>query len=206
MATRRAEATVMLRSARKREPRLARRPWTKFERRVVLHGFFGRSLIAIEPAICFVVFGALTAGLIFFPLSPDARLTRWESAIIIAPIFGFAALCFLIYAVAVMVAPVRALFHTFSPIFVVDGYVRHRRPDRHSGFDSNGYIAVLNEERRAIAEWPSVGETELNDALRPAWVEFSFYGGIHRIDGKSTGVIPDTYPRLGVGGNYAPRL
>ena len=195
----------MPRSVRERELRLARRPWTKSERRVVLHGFFGRSLIAIEPAICFVVFGALTAGLCFFPLSPDARLTRWESAIIIAPIFGFAALCFLIYAVAVMVAPVRALYHTFSPIFVVDGYVRHRRPDRHSEFNSNGYLAVLNEERRTIAEWPSAGETALNDAVRPAWVEFSFYGGIHRIDGKSTGVIPDTYPRLGVGGNYAPR-
>ncbi len=171
----------------------------------MLHGFFGRSLIAIEPAICFVVFAALTAGLIFFPLSPDAKLTRWESAIIIAPIFGFAALCFFIYAVAVMVAPTRALFHTFSPIFVVDGYVRHRRPDGDSDIDSNGYVAVLNEERRTIAEWPSIGEVALRDAVRPALVEFSFFGGIHRIDGKSTGVIPDDYPRLGVGGNYAPR-
>lgn len=171
----------------------------------MLHGFFGRSLIAIEPAICFVVFAALTAGLIFFPLSPEAKLTRAEAAIVIAPIFGFAALCFLTYAVAVMIAPVRALVQTFSPIFVVDGYVRHRRPDRDSDLDSNGYIAVLDESRRVVAEWPSLGDVALPDTARPALVEFSLYGGIHRIDGKSTGVIPDSYPRLGVGGNYAPR-
>jgi len=186
-------------STRERELTLARRPWTKSERRVVLNGFFGRSLIAIEPTICFVVFGALTAGLIFFPLSPDAKLTRWESAIIIAPIFGFATLCFLSYAIAVMVAPARALLHTFSPIFVVDGYVRHRRPDRHSDIDSNGYVAVLNEERRTIAEWPSIGEVALHDGVRPALVEFSFFGGIHSIDGKSTGVLPESYATLGVG-------
>ncbi len=204
MATRRAEPTVMPLYARECELRLARRPWTKSERQVVLHGFFGRSLFAIEPIVCFVVFAALTAGLVFFPLSPDARLTRWEASIVIAPVFGFVAGCFLIYAVAVMIAPVRALAQTFSPIFVVDGYVRHRRPDRNSAFDSNGYVAVLNEERQTIAEWPSIGEAAMHDAVRPAMVEFSFFAGIHKIDGKSTGVIPEAYPRP-LGGSYAPR-
>ena len=192
-------------SAREREVTLARRPWTKSERRIVLRGFFGRSLQAIEPAVCFVVFAALAAGLIFFPLSADAKLTHTEAAVVIAPVFGFAALCFLLYAAGVMLAPVRALLHTFSPVFVVDGYVSQRRPDRDSDFESNGYIAVLNEERRTIAEWPSMGDVTLQDAVRPALVEFSFHGGIHRIDGKSTGILSGAYARPSVGGNYAPR-
>ncbi len=171
----------------------------------MLRSFFVRSLLGVEPAVCFVVFAALAAGLIFFPLAPDAKLTRAEAALVIAPVFGFVAVCFLIYATGLMVAPIRALLHTFSPIFVVDGYVRQRRPDRDSDLESNGYIAVLNEERRTIAEWPATGDVALQDAVRPALVEFSFYGGIHRIDGKSTGSMPDAYPRLGVGGNYAPR-
>ena len=74
---------------------LVRRSWTRSERRVVLNGLFGRLLIAIEPVICFVVFGALTAGLIFFPLPAGAKMTHWESAIVLAPIFGLATLAFL---------------------------------------------------------------------------------------------------------------
>ena len=184
---------------------LVRRSWTAAERRVVLNGLFGRLLIAIEPVICTIVFTALTAGLIFFPLPAAARMTRWESAIVIAPIFGLAALAFLAYATIVLVPPIRALLQTFSPIYIVDGYIRYRRPDRQTEADSNGYVAVLGEDRRTIAEWPSIGEDPVPDSLRPAMIEFSFFGGIHRIDGRSTGVVPDSMPALGVGPNV-PRF
>ncbi len=184
---------------------LVRRAWTKAERRVVLHGLFGRLLIAIEPVICGIVFGALTSALIFLPLPASAHLTRFESAVVIAPIFGLITFAFVAYATFVLLAPVRALVHTFSPIYIVDGYVRYRRPDRHTEGDSNGYVAVLNEDRRAVAEWPSLGAQAVRDTTRPALIEFSFYGGIHRIDGRSTGVLPESMPALGVGGNR-PRV
>jgi hypothetical protein len=192
-------------SVQKRDEMLARRPWTKAERRIVLHGLFGRLLIAIEPLICALVFGGLTVGLIFFQLPPSARLTRVESAIVIAPIFGLATLAFAAYAVLVLVKPVRALLQTFSPIYIVDGYVRYRKPDSDTEPDSNGYIAVLNEERRTVVEWPSVGDVPVQDSMRPAMLEFSYFGGIHRIDGRSTGVVPEAMPSMGVGANV-PRV
>ena len=37
----------------------------------------------------------------------------------------------------------------------------------------------------------------MHDALRPAMIEFSFYGGIHRIDGRSTGIVPERLPLMG---------
>ena len=200
----RAEIEDMASSGRERDASLARRTWTPRERRVVLNGLLGRLLIAIEPIICFVVFGGLTAGLIFFPLSAGAKMTRWESAIVIAPIFGLAATAFFAYAVVLLVGPLRALVQTFSPIFIVDGYVRYRSPDRATEGDSNGYVAVLNEERRAIAEWPTLGAVPLPNSLRPAMIEFSYFGGIHRIDGRSTGVIPESFATAGVGHNLPP--
>ena len=188
------------------ESSLVRRAWTKAERRVVINGLFGRLLIAIEPLICTLVFGALTVGLIFFPLPAGASVQQHrDAAVVLSPIFGLAATAFLIYAVAVLVTPVRALLHTFSPIYIVDGYLRYRRPDRHTEADSNGYIAVLNEDRRAIAEWPSVGDYEAPDSLRPAMIEFSVFGGIHRIDGRSTGVLPESLPAPGGIGANLPR-
>ena len=33
----------------------------------------------------------------------------------------------------------------------------------------------------------------------PAMAEFSEFGGIHKIDGKSTGVLPDEVPVLAIG-------
>lgn len=201
----RAEIEDMASSGRERDTSLARRTWTRSERRVVLNGLMGRLLIAIEPVICFVVFGALTAGLIFFPLSAGAKMTHRESAIIIAPIFGLAATAFLAYAIVLLVGPLRALVQTFSPIYIVDGYVRYRKPDRATESDSNGYVAVLNEERRAIAEWPTLGASPVADSLRPAMVEFSYFGGIHRIDGRSTGVIPENFATAGIGSNLPPR-
>ena len=188
------------------ESSLVRRAWTKAERRVVVSGLFGRLLIAIEPLICTVVFGALTIGLIFFPLPAGTSPQQHrDAAVVLAPIFGLAASAFLIYAIAVLVPPVRALLHTFSPIYIVDGYIRYRAADRYTEADSNGYIAVLNEDRRTVAEWPSMGDFEMTDSLRPALIEFSFYGGIHRIDGRSTGIVPESMPTLGVGSNV-PRL
>ena len=166
---------------------------------------FGRLLIAIEPVLCAAVFGALTIALVFLPLPKNANLTHWESAIVIAPIFGLITFAFIGYATFVLMRPVRALLHTFSPIYIVDGYVRYRKPDRNTEGDSNGYIAVLNEDRRAVAEWPSIGDDPIGDSIRPALVEFSFYGGIHRIDGRSTGVLPASLPTAGVGSNR-PRV
>jgi hypothetical protein len=188
---------------------LVRRAWTRSERRVVLGGLFGRLLIAIEPGICFLVFAGLTIGMIFFaPPSLDRNDTahQHDLAFVIAPIFGTAALAFLAYFIAVLVRPIRALMHTFSPIYIVDGYVRYRSPDRHTDGNSNGYVAVLNDERRTIAEWPTVGEIPIPDSVRPALVEFSRYGGIHRIDGRSTGVIPESMPALGGIGANLPRI
>jgi hypothetical protein len=184
---------------------LLRRAWTKAERRVVLNGLFGRMLIAVEPMLCFVVFGALTAGLIFFPLPASSKLSQHDSALVLAPVFGLAALAFLAYAIVVMVPPVRAFRHTFLPIYIVDGYIRYRKPDRDTEADSNGYIAVLNEERRTIAEWPSLGSSRITEVVKPALIEFSFYGGIHRIDGHSTGAVPESIPAVGVGNNV-PRF
>ncbi len=197
--------TTAPKTATPRDDMLARRPWTKAERRVVLQGLFGRLLIAVEPVICSLVFGGLTAGLIFFPLPASANLTRWESAIVVAPIFGLATLAFVAYAGIVLYKPIRALVHTFSPIYVVDGYLRYRKPDRDTEPDSNGYIAVLSEDRRTVAEWPSIGDTPIHESIRPAMLEFSYFGGIHRIDGRSTGVVPEAMPAMGVGTNV-PRL
>ena len=167
-------------------------------------------LIAIEPAICFLVFAALTLGLIFHPPVPanlaDAKGHEHDLAIVIAPIFGVAALCFLAYFVAVLVRPIRALAQTFSPIFIVDGYVRYRKPDRNTDGCQNGYVAVLSDERRTVAEWPTIGDLPLVDSVRPALIEFSRYGGIHRIDGRSTGVMPESMPALGGIGANLPRI
>jgi len=203
-ARQRAEALRMV-PGFEREPTLARRSWTRAERRIVLRGLFGRLLIAIEPIICTTVFGALTAGLIFFRLPASANLTHRESAFVIAPIFGTITLAFFVYAICVLVPPVRALIATFSPIYVVDGYLRYRRPDRKSEANANGYIAVLSEERRTICEWPTLGERPVADSVRPAMIEFSYYGGVHRIDGRSTGVVPESMPPVGIGNNV-PRL
>jgi hypothetical protein len=175
------------------------RAWTRAERRVVLRGFFGRSLLAIEPIICFIVFGALTSAFIFFPLPAVAKMTRWESAIVLGPIFGLATTAFFIYAVAVMTAPVRALLDTFKPIYTVDGYVRYRWADELSDADCAGYVAALDHRQRVVAEWPLFGDSGFVEEQRPALVEFSFYGGIVRIDGRSTGILPETIAPLGVG-------
>jgi hypothetical protein len=98
-----------------------------------------------------------------------------------------------------MFAPVRALYHTVRPIYVVDGYIRYRRRDASSAAGTNGYIAVLTEDRTVACEWPTLGHVELPDLTRAALCEFSEYGGVHAIDGRATGILPARIPALGVG-------
>ena len=180
---------------------LVRRAWTKSERRVVLRGLYGRLLIAIEPVICGAVFTALTLTLIFIPLPESAHLQRHDAAVVLAPIFGLISVAFGLYAVILLTPPIRALVQSFSPIYIVDGYLRYRSADRATEADSNGYVAVLDDDRRIVAEWPTIGEDPVPNSVRPAMIEFSYYGGVHRIDGRSTGVLPDSMPTVGVGSN-----
>lgn len=163
----------------------------------MLAGFFGRLSIAIEPLLCGIVFGVITLGVFAAPrLSP-----RWVNPdiVIIAPVFGLGVLACAAWALAVMSAPVRALAHTLRPIYLVDGYLRYRGRDDGSDPGSNGYVAVLTEDRRVACEWATLGDIELPNRTAPALCEFSEYGGVHRIDGRRTGVLPERIPRLGVG-------
>jgi hypothetical protein len=184
-------------SADDRAQTLIRRPWTRAERRVVLHGFFGRLSIAIEPILCGMVFTAITVGVFFAPRLSAGRVNA--DIVVIAPVFAFGALACAAWLVGVMFAPVRALAHTLRPIYVVDGYIRYRRRDARSADDTNGYVAVLTEDRAIACEWPTLGEVELPDTQRAALCEFSEYGGVHHIDGRSTGVLPGKISPLGVG-------
>jgi len=96
------------------------------------------------------------------------------------------------------VPPARAVLETFAPIYTVDGYVRYRTaPAAHPKY----YVAVLTADRETLGEWPlrewpsSIGER----VLWPVLVEFSPHGGIHRIDGRTTGVLPTETTPLGIG-------
>ncbi len=169
------------------------RPWTAPERRVVWNGFLGRLLIAIEPVIVGSVFLALVVALV--------RLQRDDApAIVLAPIFALGFISFAIYAAALMIEPSRALWSTFDPLLIVDGYVRYRSsPGEPSEPNQNGYVAVLSADGAVLGEWRSYGKFPLPDRIYPAHVEFSRYGGIHRIDGRATGVLPSALPALGIG-------
>jgi hypothetical protein len=168
---------------------LPRRRWTAAERRVVRRGFLGRLFIAIEPLMLCLVFAALAVGMIV--------LRPHQEALVLSPIFGCAVLAFAAYTVALMVEPVRAFIHTFSPIYVVDGYVRYRKSHPQDP-RALAYVAVLDEGHHLLGEWPL--ETDrIPDHIRPALIEFSLYGGIHRLDGKSTGILPAELPLLGIG-------
>jgi hypothetical protein len=184
-------------SADERAQALIRRAWTRMERRVVLAGFFGRLSIAIEPIVCGIVFAGITIGVFLAPhLSPEHVM---PDIIIVAPVFALGVLGCAAWALGVMLAPVRALFQTVRPIYIVDGYIRYRGPDAASADDSNGYIAVLTEDRAIACEWPTLGHGKLPDRIRPALCEFSEYGGVHSVDGRLTGVVPKRLPTLGVG-------
>lgn len=180
-----------------RAKRLIRRAWTRSERGVVLMGFLGRASIAIEPLICGIVFAIITGGIFVAPkLSP---IYVHSDIVIIAPVFGLGVLACALWLGAVMFAPSRALFHTLRPIYVVDGYIRFRRCDAFSEAGQNGYVAVLSEDGDVACEWPTIGEVELPNSTRAALCEFSEYGGVHKIDGRLTGVLPERIPALGIG-------
>jgi hypothetical protein len=179
-----------------REWFLAQRPWTREERLVVWRGFLGRLFIAIEPIIVSLVFSGLCIGL--------ARMRPHGEALVLTPIFACAAAAFAVYGIAVMIEPVRALAQTFSPIYIVDGYVRYRRAHPLDP-KALAYVAVLDDKRRLLGEWPLEMEL-LHDRMFPAMIEFSRYGGVHRIDGKATGVLPAELPPLGIGATSPTRF
>jgi len=180
---------------RRRDPwrysSIAARPWRPAERRVVLRGFWGRFAIAVEPLVIAGFFVALCVVLI-------AR--KQDGALLIAPIFGIAAVLFLAYATILMVPATRALLETFGSICIVDGYVRYRELLAR-GHDPRYFVAVLDERRVVLGEWPlATRPSAMGLAARwAALVEFTPYGGIHRIDGRSTGTLPDDLPAFGVG-------
>ncbi len=171
---------------------VAQRAWTRAERRIVLRGFYGRLTIAIEPFIASLFFALLPIGML---------LRRQETALLLTPVFGLAAVAFFAYAIGLMVPAARALLETFKPIYTVDGYVRYRTTKDVEDVEPHHRVAVLTSERRKLGEWPlrerpaAIGDRE----LWPVLVEFSAYGGIHKIDGRSTGVLPDEIPAFGVG-------
>jgi len=176
---------------------LIRRAWRRSERLVVIHGFLGRLCIAIEPVLCGTMFLALTIGM--FLVRTDPTHPDDHNMVILSPIFGLGVVACIFYALALMLAPTRALIQTFRPIFIVDGYVRYRGPDAESPVDSNGYVAVLTDDGVLACEWPTLGDVPLRAVTIPALSEFSEYGGIHRIDGRPTGVLPERIARFGVG-------
>ncbi len=156
--------------------------------------------IAIEPFLGMLFFALFTWGIIW----RSHHVPADASIIVIAPVFAVGALSFTIYAIAVMVAPLRAFLQTYRPIYIVDGYVRYRAPDERAEIDASGYIAALFEDRTVACEWECFGSRHLPERTIPAHIEFSTYGGLHSIDGKPTGVLPDTeLPVLAIG--IAPR-
>jgi hypothetical protein len=175
---------------------LARRRWTAPERAIVWRGLTGRFALAIEPLIGVLFMSLLTWGIVYraHHVASDATLIK------IAWIFGLGAIAFGGYFVAVLVAPFAAYFQTFRPIYILDGYVRYRPPDECSRIDGCGYAAALFADRTAAHEWEWLGKKPLPNVTLPALVEFSLYAGIHKIDGKSTGLLPDEeLPLLAIG-------
>ncbi|MDE2482910.1 MAG: hypothetical protein KGN02_12065 [bacterium] len=178
---------------------LAQRAWTERERRVVWRGLTGRFAIAIEPLLGLIFMIFLTWGIVYRSQHvPDDR-----DLIKIAWIFAIGAIAFLGYFIAVLVAPFLAYLQTFKPIYVIDGYVRYREPDEASDLDGVGYVATLFEDRSIACEWECFGTKKLPNKTIPALVEFSVFAGIHRIDGRSTGLLPEDLPPLAIG--IAPR-
>ena len=66
--------------------------------------------------------------------------------------------------------------------------------------DACGYVAALFPDRSVACEWEWLGKKRLPNATIPSLIEFSVYAGIHRIDGKPTGLLPDDdLPPLAIG-------
>lgn len=162
---------------------------------MVLQGLLGRLSIAIEPILGCLVFTGLTAGMIWRAY----HVTNGASLIWVSPIFALGIIGFLIYAIALILPPLRAFIQTFKPIYIVDGYVRYRGPGQHAPEECSGYVAVLFEDQSVAYEWEAFGDKRLPELTLPAMTEFSLYGGIHKIDGRSTGILPEKITPLGVG-------
>jgi hypothetical protein len=170
---------------------VARRPWRELERRVVQRGFWGRFFIAVEP---------LTISLFFAFLAVGVLMQQHDGAIFVAPIFAVASVLFAIYATVLMYSVTRAVIESFGSIWIVDGYVRYRMqlvPFQ----DPEYYVAVLDDQREVLGEWLLDRRPDALDRGEPwpAHVEFTEFGGVLRIDGRSTGVLPDDIPALGIG-------
>ena len=163
-------------------------------------GASGRFIVALEPAAIAVVFALFTIG-----IARVSGTIEHQGYIYLAAVFGFGAASFVLYAVALLVNPIRTLLQTREPIFIVDGYLRTRGPDGTSVVGSSGYIAAMLEDGRVACEWPAVGDAPLSAQVYPAFMEFSEFGGIHSVDGQSTGVLPDSFPALGIGGARPPK-
>jgi len=189
---------VKYRHVDRRTRLLARRSWTERERRIVWRGLTGRMAIAIEPLIGMGFMAFIGLGIVWraHHVPADATLIK------IAPIFGVGFLLFLTYFIAVLVRPFTAYLQTYQPIYVLDGYVRYREPDEYSEADARGYVAALFPDRSVACEWEWLGKKPLVNAIIPSLVEFSTYAGIHTIDGKPTGLLPEgELPLLTVGMN-----
>jgi hypothetical protein len=187
---------VKFREFDRRTRLLAQRRWTQRERRIVWRGLTGRFAIAIEPLLGIIFMLFIGLGIVWRAqhVPADATLIK------IAPIFGVGAIVFAGYFVAVLVAPFSAYLQTFKPIYILDGYVRYREPDEHSESDACGYVAALFSDRSVACEWEWLGKKRLPNVTIPSMVEFSVYAGIHKIDGKSTGLLPDDdLPALAIG-------
>ncbi len=189
--------------SRQLDPRarqLAKRPWTHRERTIVWRGLTGRMAIAIEPLAGFVFFSLFTWGIVW-----RAHHVKGDATLIaVAPIFALGAVAFLGYFIAVLAAPILAYAQTRRPIYVVDGYVRYRPPDDGTAPGECGYVAVLFEDKSVACEWRARGKKAYPACTIPAMAEFSTFAGIHTIDGKSTGLLPDgELPPLTIG--IAPR-
>ncbi|HXW51938.1 MAG TPA: hypothetical protein VEJ41_08105 [Candidatus Acidoferrales bacterium] len=177
------------------------RRWSPQERQVVVRGLLGRLAIAVEPAIIALLFGVFTSALWRMGVDGTPAHAGLE---LLAPIFGLGAAAFTVYAIYLLRAPLRALRETYEPIFVVDGFLRTRSRDDLSERGYNGYVAVLLEDGKVACEWPTMGDGDLAPLQRPAMLEFSEFGGIHRIDGTPTGVLPQSMQNIGVGSNKPP--
>jgi hypothetical protein len=167
---------------------LIRRAWTTEERRAVMRGVYGRATIAIEPVIVGGVFLALVIGLVL------------KGDYLLAPVFSVGVVGAVGWFVSVIRKPMRAMREMKKPIYIVDGYIRLREPDEYCEDDDAGYIAVMTHDRCVAGEWPLADEEErVTYGIRPALVEFSLFGGIHTVDGRTTGLVPAHAPPLGVG-------
>ena len=59
---------------------------------------------------------------------------------------------------------------------------------------------MLSEDRGGVFRVARGGQGRARVNIHgAARVEYSEYGGIHRIDGRSTGVLPESLPTLGIG-------